>query len=81
MELKIHIQRLTIEGGSPQASAEFADALRQQLAATVSRGAPLRSQRIDRIDAGTLPAASPANQQALRVAERVHGAWKGGRRG
>jgi len=81
MELKIHIQRLTIEGGSRASAAEFADALRNQLAAIVSRGAPLRSQRIGRIDAGTLPAGAAAKQQAGRVAESLHGAMKGGRRG
>ena len=64
MELKIHIERLTIEGGSRAAGAEFADALRQQLAAMVSRGAPLRSQQVDRIDAGTLPVSARARNAA-----------------
>jgi len=80
MSVKIHISKLTVEGRSRADALRAAQALRTHLASLVAEGISPGPGRVDRIDAGEIPAGS-MDRAGRHAAERVFTHLKGGQRG
>jgi hypothetical protein len=79
MHVKFHIGRLTIDGASCADGIRVSDALRSRLTELAGSGLPLRSSKIDRFDAGTLPPGASAEYTGRHLADRIFRNLRGSR--
>jgi hypothetical protein len=79
MNVKFHIGRLTIDGGSRADGVRVGDALRSRLTELAASGVPLRPSKIDRLDAGTLPPGASAEHTGRHLADRIFRSLRGSR--
>jgi len=79
MQVKFHIGRLTVNGGSRADGVRIGDALRSRLTELAGSGLPLQGAKIDRLDAGTLPAGASAEHTGRHLADRIFENLRGAR--
>ena len=82
--LKIHIDRLTLEGASRSDAVSFSDSLRAHLTRLLAPGISPAAPSVKSLDAGEVPAGAmdrAGRQTAQRIVSHLSPASKGGRRG
>jgi len=81
--MKIHIERLTVEGSSPLAADQLATALREHLTTGTAsiRPSALQAATIDRVDAGRVDHGTSMRDAGGRIANGIFHQLKGGSRG
>jgi hypothetical protein len=77
MTIRIHIERLTVEGGSRADARQIGDALRTRLTELASAGLLPQSSQISRLDAGQLPHGASPDQIGRHTAGRIFQNLKG----
>lgn len=83
MRLRIHIDRLTIEGMSPAEARQIGDAVRRHVT-RLARAAPApvrpTARQVDRLDGGTVPGGASAAGIGRHVATEIFRELAGPRR-
>jgi hypothetical protein len=75
--VKVHIERLTVEGSSRADAMRVGDALRAKLTELAADGFVPRSANLDRVDAGELPHGASPEQVGRHTAGRIFQNMKG----
>ena len=79
MTVKVHIERLSVEGGSYADARRVAESLRVRLAELAAAGFLPRNLNLERLDAGEIPRGASPEQIGRHSAAKIFQTVKGSR--